>query len=98
MSLFGERGIGVLMRLFGKGRRIASGPLRFIHGMQAGNFFRIWIRIRRSGCKNPDQGDPKKTGSDRIRIRIPRYVLMFSKITNCVWHFYSKSKHLMTPI
>ena len=36
----------------------------------SGPFFRI--RIRGSGFKNtdPDPGDPKKTGSDRIRIRL----------------------------
>ena len=38
------------------------------------HFFRIGIQISGSGFKNPDPdpGDPKKTGSDRIRILLRR--------------------------
>ena len=59
------------------------------------HFFRI--RMRGSGFKNtdPDPEDSKKTGSDRIRIRIIlRYV--FDVKQNKQWHFLTKSKHFMT--
>ena len=62
------------------------------------NFFRIQIRLRGSGFKNPDPdlGNPKKTGSDRIRIRIHRYVFDVQQTKEKLCHFYTKSKHLMT--
>ena len=46
------------------------------------HFFRIWIWIHGSGFQNPDPDpvDPKKTGSDRIRILYLDMFLMFSKI------------------
>ena len=64
------------------------------------------IRICGSGFKNTDPGDPKKTGSNRIGIRILlRYVLMFSKINsfygifipnlNILWHLKSKTKNYL---
>ena len=54
-------------------------------------------RIRGFLNTDPDPDDPKKAGSDWIRIRILlRYVLVVRKINNFLWHFLTKSNHLMT--
>ena len=44
---------------------------------------------------DPDPGDSKNTGSDWIRILL-RYVFDVLQKIFCKYHFYTKSKHLMT--
>ena len=57
---------------------------------------RVLISVCGSGpfFSDPDPGDPK-TGSDRIRILL-RYVFDVKQNTYFLWHFLTKSKHLMT--
>ena len=59
------------------------------------SIFRIRIRIHGSGFQNlyPDPGDPKKTGYGS-----GSYLDMFLMLSkkNLLWHFYTKSKHVMT--